>query len=92
MSKENVIKFEEMILNTPALQEEVQALGDSLEAIVALGRQNNYDFSLDELKASLVERQAGVQLDDAELEQVAGSDGAQSTRYCTYGCYSPIGR
>ena len=62
MSKENVIEFEEMILNTPALQEEVQALGDSLEAIVALGRQNNYDFSFIKVFDATLVLDAGVAL------------------------------
>jgi len=74
MSKENVKAFEDLICNSLALQKEIHALGDDLDGIVDLGKQKGYDFLAGELKVYLQEKEVGVHLDDADLEQVAGGN------------------
>jgi predicted ribosomally synthesized peptide with nif11-like leader len=74
MSTENIIAFGEQIKNSTELQAEVQALGGKLAEIVSLAGQKGFDFSMDELKVQLLELQPGTQLEDSDLEQVAGGE------------------
>lgn len=74
MSKDNVIAFGEVVKGDPALQEEVKSLGQDLAGCVAMGKREGYEFTLDELKSVMRERNVDEnrQLDDDELDNLAG--------------------
>jgi predicted ribosomally synthesized peptide with nif11-like leader len=76
MSKDNAIAFVEKINTSPELLEEIHAITNDLNALVALGQREGFDFSAHELKNYLKETaKSQGELSDAELEQVAGGGG-----------------
>jgi len=74
VSQEQVLAFTEHIKSTPALRDELTALGNDVEGVVALGAQEGFTFSAADVGAVLQSKTAGTDqpLSDQELEQVAG--------------------
>ncbi|MDC0065211.1 Nif11-like leader peptide family RiPP precursor [Verrucomicrobia bacterium] len=66
---ETLTKFREAVSDSTDLQEKVKAGAD----LVALGKENGYEFTQEELEASWQEMQeSDEELTDFELDAVAG--------------------
>lgn len=75
MSKADVERLVEDLKKDEALRKGLQAKGTSLAALVEFGRAHGYDITLDDAKAYVAEKTGGA-LSDADLDAVAGGDGA----------------
>ena len=77
MSKEQIQAFGKKVSETPALLDEVKAVGQDVDSIVALGQREGFDFTAEELVAAAQEAAGGdeEQLSDAELEEISGGTG-----------------
>lgn len=96
MSKEAIKEFYDFVQTKPDLQNELNSLLDDQEAMIAraveLGRQNNYNFTADELRetiSAIESGEASSELSDEELEAVAG--GKVSGSADVRGGYGPGG-
>jgi predicted ribosomally synthesized peptide with nif11-like leader len=73
MSDADLKSFVETVANDPELQSAWNDVSSDASRLVALAAQQGYEITDDELKQGLVAiRSAGGELDDSELEHVAG--------------------
>jgi len=77
MSQSEVERFIADIKDDKALRADMASNPASLAAIVEKAKAKDYDFTLDEAKA-FASAQAGKELSDEELDQVAGGKGSSS--------------
>ncbi len=71
MSNAEVERFVNSLAKDPQLLAKVKPLATGLAAVVALGKQNGYDFSLDEAK-SYIQSRSPRELTDKQLDAIAG--------------------
>ena len=73
---ETLTKFRNAVSESTDLQEKVKAGAD----LVALGKENGYDFTLEELESGWKQLQESEEgLTEFELDVVSGGQGHQST-------------
>jgi predicted ribosomally synthesized peptide with nif11-like leader len=73
MSRNDVASFVESVANDPDLQSEWNEISSDAPRLVALAARQGFEVTEDELKEFLVEARSGdSELDDGELESVAG--------------------
>ena len=106
MSKENIALFYEKVKDDQGLQEIIKGLaGKSQEevigAVVKLGGENGFHFTAEDLKAYAEEKAAehnqSGELDDSQLEAVAGGGSAEMTAFVSLitfgiGCAVSLGQ
>lgn len=71
MSRVEVERFVNDLATDPTLLAEVKPRATGLAAVVALGKQHGYDFTLDEAK-SYIQSRSPRELTDRQLDAIAG--------------------
>ena len=71
MSAGEIQRFNEEAKANPKILEELKAIGDDLEKVVAYANKRGYQFSMDDANAS-----GSAELDEEDLDKVAGGGGA----------------
>ncbi len=75
MSKESALAFRDAVGSDAAIQKQFGEM-KSHDDLVALGKSNGFDFTVDECKDVLQSIHSGeAELNDFELEMVAGGQG-----------------
>jgi predicted ribosomally synthesized peptide with nif11-like leader len=74
MSKQHAQQFIQKVQSNEALRAEVLALGQDVAGVAALAARHNFTFSTADLQAAMQGNASDgpVQLDEAELENIAG--------------------
>jgi predicted ribosomally synthesized peptide with nif11-like leader len=73
MSRKDVALFVESVANNPDLQSEWNEISSDAPSLVALAARQGFEVTEDELKEFLAAARSGdSELDDGELESVAG--------------------
>lgn len=74
MGQADVERFTDDLKKDPRMLDEVKPLSGDLAGVVAFAASKGYHFTVDDAKAYLNGR-AGGELNDAQLDAVAGGDG-----------------
>lgn len=75
MSQEEIKAFQARILAEPALRQELMQQAHDMAAVIAVAQREGFRFSEADLQDFLTaaDWESGRELDDAELEEVAGA-------------------
>ncbi len=74
---DNVIAFGKKVNSIPELLEEIMSIANDMQAVMAMGKREGYEFSVQELIEYINEiPEKQTELSDAELDQVAGGGGS----------------
>lgn len=74
MSQQNAENFMNLVRDRSELRQEIAALGQDMDQVIAVAGREGYSFSRADFEAALKERgyEVGIELSEQELEQVAG--------------------
>lgn len=68
-------QFREQVLQNPDLAEQLKAVSspdEFADLAVQLGQQMGYNFTAEEVKAAVAQHSTSTELNDAQLESIAG--------------------
>src|SRR5258708_22788596 len=95
MSQENALTFVRKVYQDPGLQAKVRPLAkNDTDGLLKIAADAGFDFTIDDFLAAQVSaNEPSADLDDDDLEQIAGGKGSTGIRtiLCTIGCPTMFG-